>query len=231
MKFERILWIRQKNHPETYRPILVGIRGKQMHWNAGFTRCPWLPNKFNILKEYSSDELEKAWDELEEEYAPKPQKPCARLGWVSPEGHFYPCAYCCHDELEYILSKNLYDDDYAELKKRGWVALKSGALFSVEYKFKPTQATQDTIRKIVEEFEFAESENPNIDWNSLLDKNPEGYAKQIGWSHPAENLINGPTYAKALRVTYERWFGDAINKQSNDYANIRVRRENEHPGD
>ena len=89
MKFERILWIRQKNHPETYRPLLVGIRENKMHWDAGLTRCPWEPDKFNILKEYSSDELEKAWDELEEEYAPKPQKPCARLGWVSPEGHFY----------------------------------------------------------------------------------------------------------------------------------------------
>jgi len=239
MEFERLLWIRDKSEPESCKPILVGISGDKMHWHAGMTRCNWEPERFDIVREYPGDAIEQAEDDLDAEYAPKPQEPCARLGWVSPEGHFYPCAYCCHTYLENTLGRQLYSSSWPQLRKKGWVELKSGALICMEYNFVPSQATKDTVRKIVEAFELEESENPDINWRARLEDNPEGYSKDNGWSDPTSYLIGADTYAKALRHCYELYFGEGdVDKEEMKLItppmfgdNIRVKRPGEHPGD
>lgn len=239
LEFERLLWIREKGEPESCKPILVGIVDGKMHWHAGMTRCSWEPERFDIVREYPSDAIEQTEDDLDTEYAPKPQEPCARLGWVSPEGHFYPCAYCCHNYLENTLGRQLHDSPWAQLRKKGWIELKSGALIGVEYKSIPSQAAKDTVRKVVEAFELEESLNPDINWRACLEDNPEGYSKDNGWSDPTGDLIYAGTYAQALRSCYELHFGEGdANPEDMKLTtppmfgdNIRVRRQGEHPGD
>lgn len=239
MKFERLLWIREKGEPESCKPILVGIVDGKMHWHAGMTRCYWEPERFDIVREYPGDEIEQAEDDLDAEYAPKPQEPCARLGWVSPDGDFYPCAYCCHTYLGIALGRLLYDSSWPKLREKGWIELKSGGLISIEYNSIPSQAAKDTVRKVVEAFEFEESQNPDINWRARLEYNPEGYDKDTGWSDPTENLFGGDTYAKALRECYELYFGEGdMDKEDMVLItppmfgdNIRVKRPDEHPGD
>ena len=210
-EFERLLWVRGKGESETRKPILVGILGEKMHWHAGMTRCMWEPEQYDIVREYpyvNYKSIDKAEKDLLLEYAPKPQEPCARLGYVSPEGHFYPCGYCCHNDLENILGEIIYDDSYCDLERKGWVALKGGALLCTDRDQEITQEAKDTLRKIVEAFELAESENPDIAWEPILWANPEGYGVQSGWSDPSGDLIHKGTYANALRAGFELHFGD-----------------------
>ena len=212
MDFDRILWIRDKTDNDGSKPIAVGIVGDIMHWHCGMTRCIWEPEKYKIIREYSPKDMDKALDELEEEFSPKPQAPCARLGLVSPEGHFYPCGYCCHNDLERTLGVKIYDTPYPRLRERGWIEIKSGALIGVKEGL-VTQDAKDTVRKIVEAFEIDEAKDPNINWTAILWDNPEGYRADSGWSDPAELsfLPDGETYAQALRSTYELYFLSLIH--------------------
>lgn len=234
--FERVLWIRGKNERESRKPTVVGIVGDRMHWHCGMTRCTWMPDEYVIVREYAPEDQDKALDDLEKEYAPKPVAPCARLGWISPEGHFYPCGYCCHSDLESILGEQLYDSGcWPRLTEKGWIELKSGALIGRKEGL-VTQEAKNTMRKIVEEFELEEAKNPNINWTPILWDNPEGYSEQPGWSDPAGDLIRGETYAKALRSCYELYFGEGDEEVGTLTPpsfgdNIRVRRPGEHPGD
>lgn len=237
MKFDRILWIRNKNDNSDSKPIAVGIVGDRMHWHCGITRCNWEPEKYQIIREYAPEDVDKALDELDEEFFPKPQAPCARLGLVSPEGYFYPCGYCCHNDLERTLGIKIYDNPYPMLREKGWIEIKSGALICVK-EGKVTQDAKDTVRKIVEAFEIAEAQNPDINWTRILWDNPEGYHADTGWSDPANlgYLPSGDTYAQALRSTYELYFGDGdfqkrwmVPPSFGD--NIKVKRPGEHPGD
>lgn len=237
MKFERVLWIRDKNDDGDSKPIAVGLIDGKMHWHCGMTRCLWEPDKYKIVREYQPEDIERALDELEDEYAPKPQAPCARLGFVSPEGYFYPCGYCCHNDLERALGEKIYNTSYPRLREKGWIEIHAGALIGVK-EGTITQDAKDTFRKIVEAFEIAEAKNPDINWTQILWDNPEGYRADTGWSDPADwgCIPDGDTYAKALRSTYELYFGEGdyqkrwmIPPSFGD--NIRVRRLGEHPGD
>jgi hypothetical protein len=195
-----------------------------------------MPEKYTIVREYAPEDEGKALDDLETEYAPTPVNPCARLGWVSPEGEFYPCGYCCHSELENLLGRLIYNDPWSRLRERGWIEVKSGAIISVKEGL-ITESAKNTMRKIVEEFEFAEAQNPDINWTQILWDNPEDYYAQTGWSDPAGDLIGGDTYAKALRSCYELYFGEGDDEAVHGLTppsfgdNIRVRRPGEHPGD
>lgn len=238
MTFERLLWIREKCEPSSWKPILVGIAGDEMYWHAaGITHCRWEPERYDIVREYSGDAIEQAENDLDTEYAPRPQEPCARLGWVSPEGRFYPCSYCCHSYLENMLGRHLYDSSWPRLRQKGWIELKSQAMICMEYNLVPSQAAKDTIRKIVEAFEFEESKNPDINWRVRLEDNPEGYIENNGWSDPTD--VSNGTYAQSLRSSYELYFGEGdIDKEDMNLITpfefddtIRVKRKNEHPGD
>lgn len=238
--FEKLLWIRGKNESETRKPIFVGIYNGDMYWGAGITRCGWQPEKYTIVKEFEYvnwRSVNKVRKELLMEYAPTPQKPCARMGWVSPEGHWYPCAYCCHRDLEGILGEILYNDAYwPDLERNGWVALKGGALIVTREHNLISEEAKTTIRKIVEEFEFAESENPDINWNKILEANPEGYDMEAGWSDSTSHLLRGETYAEALRASYELWWGERNSsgkklKIPSANGDITSKRLWEHPGD
>lgn len=243
MTFEALYWIRGVAEPEDIKPRLVGINGDMMHWGGGRSYCTWMPEHWVIVREFPCEDSESvifAREELEKAYAPTPQPPCARLGFVSPEGHFYPCGYCCHHDLEYKLGQQFYQNGYQDLRRKGWVSFVGNAIIGVrDEDCKISQATKDTARKIVEEFEHAERVNPEINWHKILLANPECYEEQNWFTGPTDRIDDfdeGKTYASKLRECYEMYFGEPdldvpIAKTPLITPADRVRRPNEHPGD
>lgn len=239
MKFDKILWIRGKGERKNIRPIVVGVSDNTMYWHCGHSQQPWNPRKYVVLREYSSEEMEKAFHDLDLKYAPVPQAPCARLGWISPDGDFYPCGYCCHNELESLLGKKLYDTNYPQLRQRGWIEIKSSAIISFERGRTISPEAKNTIRKIVEAFEHEEFVDSNIDWNKQLRHNPEGYDSQPGWSEPTDGYHSHNTYAQEMRHIYELLFGEGdldltnvVNVTPDDVGDkILSKRLCSHPGD
>lgn len=148
-----------------------------------------------IEKTYSGD-----YDEAPREYVKdtpiKPQEPCARLGFVSPEGEFYPCGYCCHEGLARQIFAEMYpeydgwDRGAIALQKKGWVAIMDGmvitrdaeGLFTRDRIMSPAQKA--TVLDVLWKFEEA----PDTNWFRVFQENPEGYDNQ-GWmiSPPGED--------------------------------------------
>lgn len=240
--FEKILWIRGKNEPETRKPILIGLAGDMMYWHAGTTRCKWRPDEYDVVREFpfeNGKSIDQAVDALDKEYAPKPQEPCARLGFVSPSGEFFPCGYGCHYDLETLLGGLFYQTGCPRLRSKGWVEIQSNGIICMDDKLHVTPAAKATIQKIVEAFEYEEAINPDVDWDDVLERNPEGYSSSSIWSS-ATNLIGDSTYAKEIRESYELYFGDNTQYTKlvtpgygvvNPLDTISVRRVDAHPGD
>lgn len=173
-----------------------------------------------------------AWElEFLQNYGPRPQPPAARLGWISPSGAFYPCAYTAHADLASQLAVlhglSHYGGSECALERAGWLALKGNACLS---RFDRLSADcVSTFRRVVEEFEFAEAANPDIDWNEELTANPEGYQLQFWATSPGE-----ASYAKAMRQLFELYFSDIPDTPLGDLVHppaYRIRRQGEHPGD
>ncbi|MFM9718705.1 hypothetical protein, partial [Streptomyces galilaeus] len=66
-------------------------------------------------------------------------EPCARLGFISPDGKFFPCCHCAHHDLGARLW-NLFSypgeykgDYYLQLK--GWVSIKAGGAITHKDQF------------------------------------------------------------------------------------------------
>lgn len=237
--FSKLLWVRQVGWSEDTKPILVGLRKGDdrdyMHWNAGDSYTTWSPDDYVIVKEFEYsgwDSIDDAESELNRTYAPKPQPPSARLGWISPNGEWYPCGYCCHKDLEMLLGEIYYDNRMLQLENVGWVSVKGSALIGVrDDKCKTSEDTKNTLRKVVEEFELAESLNPNINWDAVLLANPEGYREQPWFTRPSE-LYGSKTYAQELRESYEVYFGDYHEQVVPLITPMtRLKRIGEHPGD
>jgi hypothetical protein len=240
--FSRLLWIRGVNWSEDTKPLLVGIRAgidkDYMHWSAADSYTTWNPDEYVVVREFEYsgyDSIDDAEAELNKTYAPKPQPPSARLGWVSPSGEWYPCGYCCHSDLESLLGEIYYSQTYPNLENRGWVSIKGGALIGVREDNCPiSEDTKNTVRKVVEEFELAESLNPDINWDNVLLANPEGYREESWFTRPSEiyGIKQDNTYAQKLRDSYEVYFGD-YHKEVAPLITppTRVKRVGEHPGD
>ena len=114
------------------------------------------------------------------------------------------------------------------------MSVKGGALIGVrEEKHPISEDTKNTLRKVVEEFELAESLNPDINWGSVLLANPEGYREQSWFTRPSEFYGSGEsTYAQEMRRTYEVYFGDYHEEVAPLITPAtRVKRPGEHPGD
>jgi hypothetical protein len=138
-------------------------------------------------------------------------------------------------DLESILSRCLFKSEHRLLREQGWVEMKGGACISVKRETTTSDAAKDTVRKIVEDFEYQESLNPDIDWQEILEANPEGYSANSGWSDPADPWRGG-TYAQAMRESYELYFGerDESGRRTTPSiygGNLKVKRPDEHPGD
>lgn len=240
--FSKLMWVRRKCEPVNIKPMLIGIRTcdnrEYMHWRAGDSYSDWKPDEYVVVKEFEYhgfDSVDDAERELNRSYAPKPQPPSARLGWVSPSGEWYPCGYCCHSDLESLLGEIHYDTSYPNLENRGWVSVKGGALIGVrDDKCAISEDTKNTVRKVVEEFELAESIDPNINWDNVLLANPEGYNEQSWFTRPSEfyGIKQGQTYAQELRDSYDVYFGD-YHKEVAPLITppSKVKRIGEHPGD
>lgn len=252
LNFSKILWVRPVTWSEDTKPILVGIRDgldkTYIHWEAGQTHTTWNPDEYVIVKEFEYsgyESINNAGLELNRTYAPKPQPPSARLGWISPNGEWYPCGYCCHSDLESILIEINYGSKYEQLENDdavceqledlGWISVAGGPLVVVrEDKHTISEDAKNTLRKVVEEFELTESLAPDINWDNVLMANPEGYRRQLWGSLPSElcRVPSGQTCAQRLRDSYEVYFGD-YHKEVVPLLEPtpRIKRLGEHTGD
>lgn len=188
--------VRHANDPHEYPYVVV----KHSDWDGA---------GFDILASFDEDDEFMADAYIKENYPPISSPPCARLGFIAPDGIFYPCAYSSHSDLENILMKHFYDSSWGELKKYGWIELHGGAHIGVSDNTQfVSEAAKATLLKIVEAFEDAELMNPEINWCQVLLENPEKYDTQF-WSTPPDDcLYKNKTYAENLRGSYELYFGD-----------------------
>lgn len=214
-----------------------------VHIGAGESFYSLPKSSVHIVKTY--DQSNEIWDneiEFAKEFGPEPQPPCARLGWIAPNGDFYPCAYVAHNDLAYKLTMKLYGEYngsfYGAMEKRGWIAIMGGGIFTVKERseglYQYTAAQKETMLKITEAFEAVELENPDFDWTAELLKNPEGYSLQNWITSPTDNMYC-KTFAKSLRECYEFYCGDYL-----DYMGVSeviepsfnlINRPDSHPGD
>jgi hypothetical protein len=241
---------------ENEKPLFVGLVPHRepdrttVYWSPlGMTRCSQASSEVSVVVEYCTLEnyesptladceaVAKAEREYLEVYGPKPQPPCARLGWIAPNGDFYPCAYTAHgdlaDQLSTLLGVEHYGGGERALEKAGWLALKGNACLGYDREEGISRDARDTFRRVVEEFELAEARDPDINWEEVITDNPEGYGLQFWASSPAET--HGETYAKAMRGCYELYFEDVpttpLGELKPPTFGVRVRRVGEHPGD
>lgn len=174
---------------------------------------------------------------------PEPSAPCARMGLISPEGEFYPCAYTAHKDLAYMLCEKYYGggDGLYYLEQHGWISI--GASASIHMPMNKdfdlldtfTERQKDTMRAIVEAFEQKEADNPDIDWNRVLQDNPEDYYLVGFWTYPCDNLPENNTFAQKLRYCYNGIFEyEDVSSKSTPKALIDAAlryKYAEHPGD
>lgn len=217
-----------------------------LRWGAGGSGYSLDKNELVIVKEYPFDPSGDEYDQIEafeNEWLTEkavPQEPCARLGYIAPNGDFYPCGYVCHNGAAEALGRKFYPNEYIRddygLQKKGWIAIKGGALIiwrdesgsAFQPKGTVTEAQQNTLLKIIEAFEDAEALDPNINWDAILTSNPEGYSAQTWLTRPTEDLFRGETFAKALRAQYE---GDFNRGENRTEAPKLLKRPGDHPGD
>lgn len=184
--FERVVFVRTKG--STGIGSLGGIRRKNLYWDCGMSYMPWdesTESTYEICHElipYTSDDQIDDYENLVRYGGklPEPQPPCARMGWVSPDGEFYPCAYCCHRGLAERLCVKFYGEQGSSirLEREGWLKIQEYGYRSEDGPW--PQPMKDTFTAIVEAFELATDEQieRNLYWNA------EHYDKAMGWSVP-----------------------------------------------
>ncbi len=194
-EFERVLLI--EHHGEE---VLVGIKNGNKHWNCGVSRCTFDPEVDKVIKEfpYECDEdLDAILLEVDAKQCPKPTRACARLGWLAPDGKFFPCAYCAHKSVAgFLCAKYLKKLGGAEdLHKRGWLKIDGQGMIGRGYSYNdddllPITAEQiESFRQIVMEWEMAHAEGKNLE--QLCISNPEDYPTQFWSTSPANGLLKG----------------------------------------
>ncbi|MBS1722642.1 MAG: hypothetical protein JSS66_06485 [Armatimonadetes bacterium] len=221
LEFDSVCLIRPKG--SNGRPMVVGLRGEWAHWSAGFSHGPWEPDKYDVVRTYEGDEdgVDMAYEELQRDFAPQPQEPCARMGFIAPTGEFYPCAYCAHNDLEAILN-GIYQL-YGSLDTKGWLVVKGGYATGSRL---VTQAQKDTYRRVVEAFEDAERKNPDVNWNKELLENPEWYSVQTWFTPPHDRA---GSFAGQLRQDYELL--ECVDPTAQPAPEKLSQRRDAHPGD
>lgn len=147
-----------------------------------------------IEKVYPGGDYYEAYDAYLQDNPPTPQSPCARLGFIDPEGRFYPCAYCCHEGLAEILltvlkQERLPCSDYKRtLESRGWVSIMDGLVVpprSQTGEFGLGVITDTQKRTLIDVLWCFEEAPADTNWFAALSANPEGYsAQQWLWSAP-----------------------------------------------
>ena len=163
----------------------------KINWGAGFSWCCLPADQFEIIAEFpyeDDNDIHAAEVLFAKMFAPKAQEPCARMGWIAPNGDFYPCGYVCHDDLAstlcLVFELSGWGGPTHSLEKAGWGKLGSSGLFSVD---SATESQTKTLEEILAEFRRVKSENPEVNWNHVLMQNPEGYAEQNWFSLPDED--------------------------------------------
>lgn len=171
----------------------------------------------------------------------KPSPPCARMGWISPRGEFFPCAYQAHRSLGSLLVTKYLDGEglvypgpVPVLERNGWVLVCSSGITALNDHYAPSVG--ETLRKIVESFEF---EQLGMMWDVCLKRNPEGYEVESEGGCPTQFMAEA-TFPKQLRKDYNLFFGEGISDE--DLAEFDAvvprnpletlsRRVDDHPGD
>lgn len=150
-------------------------------------------NKHDVVieKTYSGD-YDEAYSEYVKDTPLEPQEPCARLGFISPDGKFYPCGYCCHEGLARRIFDEMYPDydgwdrSQIALQKKGWVAIMDGMVITRDAEGAFTRdrimnpAQKATVLDVLWKFEEA----PGTNWFRVLQENPEGYDQQAWMTMP-----------------------------------------------
>lgn len=89
---------------------------------------------------------------------PTPQKPTpGQLGWIAPNGDFYPCPYHYHATMAEAL-----DSSEQSLEYNGWIKITGLPPFTVAmiYHFRPSAPQGRTIKALG--LEFYPSEHLNL---------------------------------------------------------------------
>jgi hypothetical protein len=234
--FETIQALRIHYPRET--TCLVGIKNGDKYWDMGMSRCTLMDGDI-ILRDYkteydagaSLDEIE-AMFEQEFVTQPTPQEPSARLGWLAPNGNWFPCSYCCHASLAAKLAKlfvpkdEYYSSASNALQDRGWMQIMGCGLCSMGYVNKqylrPTEEQLAVLGKIVQEFKLSKGEN----FNKILLQNPEEYSEQM-WSTPPDG---DGDIIEEIEQQYLRFAGETNKLPKNEDETL-SKRLGAHPGD
>jgi hypothetical protein len=181
---------------------------KVFNRNGGY--CYYDKLQLEVVKKYG-EFYDESIEEFLKEYGPDEQAaPCARLGFISPDGKFFPCAYCAHNDLADRLLTIYYQKtgtDY-DLEKLGWCAIKANGIITArdyrgDYTLKRlTSEAQDTLKKVL--FEFATAPE-DINWYRQLIDNPEHYYVS-NWMTPPD----GGNYRDWARTEIKQRFGEEV---------------------
>ena len=189
------------------KPLFVGLDtvGHILYWGCTYSHCGYKPEEVIILKEYPyNDEVGIDGQDIQfyKDFGPKPSEPCARLGWIAPNGDWYPCSYTSHNDLADYLSAMYYDshNGILELERKNWIKIRGGGCISVESDDLVTEAQKSTLKRIVDEFEFL---SEDIDLTHILIDNPEGYTEQLWLTDPADE-----DFMDILRMNYKQIVGE-----------------------
>lgn len=160
---------------------------------------------------------------------PTPQPPQARLGWVSPDGDYYPCGYCAHTDLADILLRCHYEGGGMggrwDLEKRGWIGIMSEGLYGIASEHNPTERQRATLLAVLEAFELAPNDT---DWDAVLLDNPEDYDVQQWMSLPNSSGRIVQKMRDCYELYCERRPRHRLIPPTDD---IVIKRIGDHPGD
>lgn len=205
LAFTKGIIARQKGDSEAKTPHVIGLcrglRGDmEAHWDFGNSYAPWEPEHWDILHSVDNPteaEQDAIFDKLFKDFAQKPVAPCARLGWIAPDGRFFPCAYCAHtDAAEWLVRSQFTSEEQAKmrtgaggnqeaLERAGWLALKGGViiLYDQEGEFWEGTYPDPIMRTVIALYEaFSLASDRGDDIEALVRANPEGYRRQNAWS-------------------------------------------------
>ena len=180
---------------------------------------------------------------------PQPQEPCARLGWIAPNGDFYPCAYCAHFDCADAIMETMFapedrgwSADHCLLENKWMQIVGQGLCFMGREKDKnergwcddiePSSEQLSTLKNIHAEFVIARANGVNF--NESLIKNPEKYLLQGWWTPPDKdhNIEN------AILMDIRRWSGERPDLDGVEVMDITLdkfmvlsKRPGEHSGD
>lgn len=213
-------------------PTLVGLKGGNKYWECGRSYCEFDPDEDIIVREFSYEsdgDLNKIYIDWDAERASDPQPIVARLGWISPNGDYFPCAYCAHQSLaSYLSAKYLrHLGGKPDLLRHGWLEVAGGyAVRDVEGTWPAPML--DTFGKLVAA--FAEAEAQGINFNESLLPNPERYPTQSWFTRPDEDGVLVKHLKEAYQLqTGEYPVGELITPLN--YMDTLSQRVDQHPGD